>query len=148
MRNTRSVNAKSARRREERAERVRTGNPSPRLDYRCPVCRGWFSRYRNRHGIHLAHCKRKQARQVVEQKERDKAQIPLPPPDPFTPEPSTVSRSPTPALSIPEPIEEYQQIPIDDAPRQPEDVLLLPVLDEPMTWLGDGDSGKSGTLMC
>jgi len=49
MRNTRSVNAKTALRREERVERVRAGKPSPRLDYRCPICKGWFSRYRNRH---------------------------------------------------------------------------------------------------
>ena len=148
MRNTRSVNAKSALRREERAERVRAGKTSPRLDYRCPICKGWFSLYRNRHGIHLAHCKRKQARRIVEQRERDKARIPPPSPDPFTPEPSSVSRSPTPVLAIPAAIEEDQQIPIDDAPQQPEDVLVPPVLDEPMAWLGDGDPGKSNNFVC
>ena len=148
MRNTRSVNAKSALRREERAERVRAGNPSPKLDYRCPICNGWFSRYRNRHGIHIAHCRRKQARRIVEQRERNKARIPLPPPDPFTPEPSSVSRSPTPVPAIPAAIEEDQQIPIDDAPQQPEDVLVPPVLDEPMAWLGDVDPGKYGIFRC
>jgi len=148
MRNTRSVNAKSALRREERAERVRAGKPSPRLDYRCPICKGWFSRYRNRHGIHLVHCRKKQVRRMVEQRERDEARrIPLPSPDPFTPAPSSVSRSPTPVPAIPEGIED-QQIPIDDVPQQPEDVLVPPVLDEPMAWLGDDDPGKPNTLMC
>ena len=148
MRNTCSVNAESALRREERAERVRAGNPSPKLDYRCPICNGWFSRYRNRHGIYIAHCRRKQARRIVEQRERDKARIPLPPPDPFTPEPSSVSRSPTPVLSIPECIEEDQKIPANDIPNHSEAVLLSPVLDDPMTWLSDVDPGKYGIFRC
>jgi len=68
----------------------------------------------------------------------------LPSLDPFTPEPSPASRSPT---QYPD-MEEDQQVPTDGASQRLEDVLLPPVLDEPLAWLGDGDPGKSGTLPC
>jgi len=121
MRNTCSVNAKSALRREERAERVRAGKPSSRLDYRCPICKGWFSRYRNRHGIHLVRCKRKQARRIVEQRERDKTQIP--PPHPRIPSPQNRVRSRVPQPRYPQfqrpskKISKFRSMTLPNSPR-------------------------------
>ena len=59
------MNAIRVQRRDEREERVEAGNSPARLDYRCPLCKKWFSKYRNRHGIHRAHCEKKRAQQLV-----------------------------------------------------------------------------------
>ena len=116
-RETRSKNARRVQNREEREERVRTGKTSARHDYRCPLCGEWFSRYRNRHGLHRAHCERKQALRMV-QMERKMARTSVPPPDDFTPEPTvnpspgpSAPHSPTPVPLTPGDNEEDQQIP-------------------------------------
>lgn len=163
MKNTRSTNARRALRRDERERRVQAGKPSVRLDHRCPICKQWFSTYRNRHGIHRVHCEKKQARQRAAQKKKDKARVSLPPPDDFTPEPAipisgpSIPPPPTPVPSIPEGTEQDQILNIqnddgsDVVPRQPGDIIHvppaipneLPALNEaPASPAGNRDPGK------
>ena len=85
MKGTRNVTARRAQRREAREQRVRAGAPSARHDWRCPICRQWFSRYRGRDVIHLRYCEVNRAVQVALDERMQLAQTPLPSPDHFTP---------------------------------------------------------------
>ena len=158
MKEARYTNAKRVERREEREQRVKAGRPSAGLDYRCPVCKAWFSTYRNRHGIHRAHCEKQRARQIIARRESDRAQpTPHPSRSGFAvPEPSAPC-SPAPVPLTAGGSEQDQQIlddhVQDDVLQQPEDVLHVSsdaldeasVLDEaPAPLAGpDHDSGES-----
>jgi len=158
MKDTRHANTRRVLRRDERERRVQAGKPSNRLDYRRPLCQKWFSSYRNRHGIHRAHCKKKRARQVITQRERNRAQTPLPPPNHFIHGPSVLG-SPTPVPSSPGGTEQDQQVLNDDildiVPQQLGDIFHPPsatldevlMLDDALALLaGDGDPGESNMV--
>ena len=123
MKGTRNTTARRTQRREAREQRVRAGAPSARHDWRCPICRQWFSRYRSRDIIHLRHCKTNRAVQAALD-ERMRAWTPLPSPDSFTPRsstpqpgPSRISQSPrTRGSSVAEDAQWDQQLWDDDAP--------------------------------
>lgn len=98
MKRTGYTSARRAQRRNAREERILAGEPSVTQDWRCPVCRQWYSKYRSRNMIHLRHCKRKRAEWVALE-ERRRAQTPLPSPDYFsprsTPDPAFIPQSPS-----------------------------------------------------
>lgn len=152
MKNARYTNAKRVQRREEREHRVQAGKILTGLDYRCPLCKGWFSTYRNRHGIHRAHCGKKRARQIVARSESDRAQTPLPPQNHLTPEP-LASRSPTPVPLTTGGSEQREQIldnhiidvVLQDVFHPPPDILSeVSMLDEePALPAGDDGTGES-----
>lgn len=123
MEGTRYTNARRTQRRDVREQRVHARAPSVRLDWRCPICMEWYSRYRGRNTIHLQHCERKQAEQIVRE-ERRRAQTPLPSPDSFgtaphsTPGQTSIPRSPTRKASIIGSDAQWDQDP-EDVPREP-----------------------------
>ena len=86
----------------EREERVRAGAPSPKKDWRCPICKGWFSKYRRRHELHLRSCEAKEAKRTARE-ERRQARIAHPVPSPVhfsphsTPGPDPAAASQAPA---------------------------------------------------
>lgn len=84
MKGTPYTNARRAQRRDAREQRVHTGIPSVRHDWRCPICRKWYSTYRKRDRIHYKHCKNNAVARIAREEER-RAQKPLPSPDYFTP---------------------------------------------------------------
>jgi len=147
MRNTRYTNAQRVQRREERGQRVQAGQPSARQDYRCLLCKKWFSTYRNRPAIHRASCEKK--------REGDRARTPLPPQNQFIPEPSGPSSPTSVLLSTAGGSERAQQTLdghiLDIAFQQPKDVFHAPsntsngvsVLDKVQVLLAAGDHDPS-----
>jgi len=138
MKGTRYTNARRTQQRDAREQRVHAGVPSVRLDWRCPVCDGWYSHYRGRNIIHLQHCKEKRAKRIAREEGR-RAQTPLPSPDRFTlhstPDSTPIPRSPTREPSLTE-----------DAQADPEDIFREPsLLDEAPE--GDENPGKSGAVL-
>ena len=131
MKETRYTTTRRAQRRNAREQRVDAGIPSATLDWRCPVCKGWYSNYRGRNFIHLQYCKKKRKKQIA-RRESQRVQIPLPSPDPFTPhttpDSTSVPQSPT-----------FQE-PLITGERGSEP----PVVDEVL--MGDENSGKSAAI--
>ena len=150
MRNTRYTNAQRVQRREEREQRVQAGQPSARQDYRCPLCKKWFSTYRNRPAIHRASCEKKRARRIVARRESDRSQ------NQFVPGPSG-SSSPIPVLLSTAGRSERAQRTLDGhvldiIPRRPTDAFRAPsntlngvsaVLDEVQVLLAADDHDPS-----
>ena len=131
MRNTRYTNAQRVERREEREQRVQAGKPSARQDYRCPLCKKWFSTYRNRPAIHRVSCEKKRAQQIVARRESDQTRTPLlPPEDQFVPGPSGPSSPTSVLLSTAGGSERAQRTldshVLDIVLRQPRDVFCAP----------------------
>ena len=98
MKGTRYTNVRRSQRRDAREHRVYAGVPSVRHDWRCPMCREWYSNYHGRNLIHYEHCKKKRAKQQVAREEARRAHAPLPSPDCFTPDSTP---GPTSTLQLP-----------------------------------------------
>ena len=136
MKKTGYTHTRRVLRRGQREQRVQAGAPSSRLDYKCPICKKWFSTYRNRHGIHQAHCERKRARRIVAQGESSRTHRVLPPTDPpFLPTDPSLSPpdSPLPPPDSPLPLPD-SPLPLPDSPLPPPDsplLLLDPLITEP-----------------
>ena len=71
------TSARRIQRQIERMKRVRAGVPNARLDWKCPVCKGWYSNYRGRNTIHLRHCEKKRGEQSASEMIRRRVQAPL-----------------------------------------------------------------------
>ena len=148
-------------RRDEWEQRVRAGKPSARLDYKCPLCNKWVSRYRGCDGIHRTRCEEKRAQDIAVRRGKKRARKPLRPPElgstPIPEPPALHSPGLTPDPSIPDNTEwQDQQITnndtLDTVSQQLEDILhaFPDALNEPPTMDGalaspvdDGDPGKS-----
>jgi hypothetical protein len=142
MSSGRYTNLRRTQRRDAREQRVDAGVPSARHDWRCPLCRRWYSNYRNRGSLHLQHCT-KRAERVAREELRRRAQTPLPSPDYFTP-----CSTPDPT-SIPGPSRETPQSPTPEPlTREPSvgeetqrDEQLEDAFRELLDETGDGDHG-------
>jgi len=149
MKATRYTSARRTQRREAREQRIRAGAPSVRHDWRCPLCKQWYSKYRSRNLIHLRCCEKSHAKLAALEKKR-RTQTPLPSPDPFTPRstpdstsalqpgPSRVTQSPG-TWEVLEPTEDTmwdQQLWDDDIP----DIVPQDLEDAPVS----GDEGVPG----
>jgi len=141
MKGTCYMNTRWTQCRDVQEQRVHTGVPSVRLDWRCTICKGWYGNYRGCNIIHLQHCKRECARQIVCEERIGQAQTPLPSLDYFTPN-STPDLTPIPQSPPREPLltgdtqgDQY----VEDTFFEP------PLLDEALD--GDENPGKPSVVL-